>query len=100
VVVSFLIQQGTIPKNPPITLDSKRKLQDPFNLDTWIKDNRSALDEKGCINLFGNSYQFQVSLVFHHHSFHLNYFLKTISFYNLLFHKVIEFKENNYSIRK
>lgn len=51
---------GTIPKTPPIILNSKIKLEDPFNLWEWLKENRTQLDKKGSIQLFGDPYQFQV----------------------------------------
>lgn len=53
---------GTIPENPPIVLDSKKSLQDPFNLHTFIDSKRQDLEEKGRVNLFGDNSQFQVDL--------------------------------------
>lgn len=53
---------GTIPENPPIVLDSKKSLQDPFNLHTFIDSKRQDLEEKGRVNLFGDNSQFQVKI--------------------------------------
>ena len=55
-----MLMIGTIPENPPIILDSKRSLQDPFNLHAFIDGKRQELEEKGQVNLFGDSNQFQV----------------------------------------
>ena len=52
---------GTIPKDPPIKLNSKLILEDPFDLKQWIAENRTQLDEEGSIPVFGEHYQFQVS---------------------------------------
>lgn len=53
---------GTIPENPPIVLDSKKSLQDPFNLHTFIDSKRQDLEEKGRVNFFGDNSQFQVKI--------------------------------------
>lgn len=53
---------GTIPENPAIVLDSKKSLQDPFNLHTFIDSKRQDLEEKGQVNLFGDNSQFQVKI--------------------------------------
>ncbi|XP_005102960.1 3-hydroxyanthranilate 3,4-dioxygenase [Aplysia californica] len=51
---------GTIPENPPVVLDDKISLQNPFNFHSWIERNRSEINQKGFIQLFGDTYQFQV----------------------------------------
>ena len=43
---------GTIPENPPVKLNPTLKLQDPFHLATFIKNNREEIDTKGFIQLF------------------------------------------------
>ncbi|XP_064622844.1 3-hydroxyanthranilate 3,4-dioxygenase-like [Lineus longissimus] len=53
---------GTIPENPPITLDSKRKLTDPFSLQEWIKANREKIDCDGHKSIFGHDFQFEVDI--------------------------------------
>ncbi|KAJ8308617.1 hypothetical protein KUTeg_013491 [Tegillarca granosa] len=53
---------GTIPENPPVILDSKRKVEEPFNLHKWLSENKEELHKKGCLNLFGKGYQFQVDV--------------------------------------
>ncbi|XP_059177980.1 3-hydroxyanthranilate 3,4-dioxygenase-like [Physella acuta] len=53
---------GTIPENPPIILDSKTSLQDPFNLHKWIEDHREEIDSKGFVQLFGDNNQFSVKV--------------------------------------
>ncbi|KAL5009188.1 hypothetical protein ScPMuIL_014769 [Solemya velum] len=53
---------GSIPEHPPIILDSKTTLKAPFNLHHWLAENRSSLDDKGCLNLFGEGQQFQVDV--------------------------------------
>ena len=52
---------GTIPKDPPVKLNNKLILEDPFDLKQWIAENRTQLDEEGSIPVFGEHYQFQVS---------------------------------------
>lgn len=54
---------GTIPEKPPVKLNPTLKLQDPFHLDTFIKNNREEIDTKGFIKLFQRddfAHQFQV----------------------------------------
>ena len=56
---------GIVPKNPPVKLNPTLKLQDPFHLDTFIKNNRDEIDSKGYIKLFKReednfAHQFQV----------------------------------------
>ncbi|KAK7103563.1 3-hydroxyanthranilate 3,4-dioxygenase-like [Littorina saxatilis] len=53
---------GTIPKNPPIKLNSTIALEDPFDLRRWVKENRSQLDKEGSIPVFGDQYQFQATV--------------------------------------
>ncbi|CAH1790658.1 unnamed protein product [Owenia fusiformis] len=53
---------GTIPENPPIVLDSERKLEDPFPLKDWINANRAEIEANGHKEIFGNGYQFQVDM--------------------------------------
>nr|XP_054758909.1 3-hydroxyanthranilate 3,4-dioxygenase-like [Lytechinus pictus] len=52
--------EGTLPENPPVTLDSEIKLDDPFMLQEWIEDNREEIDSKGSKSLFGDDNQFSV----------------------------------------
>lgn len=55
---------GTIPERPPVKLNPSLTLQAPFNLHTFIKENRSTLETDGCIKLFKRedyTHQFQVS---------------------------------------
>ncbi|XP_076463468.1 3-hydroxyanthranilate 3,4-dioxygenase-like [Babylonia areolata] len=53
---------GTIPKKPPVTPNSKIALEDPFDLRRWIAENRTQLDTEGSISVFGDPYQFQVTV--------------------------------------
>ncbi|XP_055879959.1 3-hydroxyanthranilate 3,4-dioxygenase-like [Biomphalaria glabrata] len=53
---------GTIPENPPVILDSKVSLQNPFHLHSWIEENRQKLDTDGHIQIFGDNYQFNVTI--------------------------------------
>ena len=60
-VISLLA--GTIPENPPVKLNPTLKLQDPFHLATFIKNNREEIDTKGFIQLFQRddfTHQFKV----------------------------------------
>ncbi|KAL8619676.1 hypothetical protein ACOMHN_019731 [Nucella lapillus] len=53
---------GTIPKKPPITPNSEIALEDPFDLKQWIAENRTQLNTKGSIQVFGDPFQFQVTI--------------------------------------
>ncbi|XP_052769334.1 3-hydroxyanthranilate 3,4-dioxygenase-like isoform X2 [Mya arenaria] len=56
---------GTIPEKPPVKLNPSLTLQDPFNLNDFIKKNRAEIDTKGFVKLFQRddyTHQFQVFL--------------------------------------
>lgn len=53
---------GTIPQIPPIVLNSKIGLEDPFHLKSWIRENRTQLNKRGSIAVFHDPYQFQVTI--------------------------------------
>ncbi|BFZ12294.1 hypothetical protein BsWGS_15333 [Bradybaena similaris] len=53
---------GTIPENPPVTIDREINLQDPFNLHRWIEENRAEIDSTGFVHLFGKDRQFFVAV--------------------------------------
>ncbi|PVD25825.1 hypothetical protein C0Q70_13488 [Pomacea canaliculata] len=53
---------GTILENPPVELNVDIALEDPFKLKTWIAENHSQLDEDGFIPVYGDPYQFQVTV--------------------------------------
>jgi len=52
---------GTIPDNPPIAIDTKIELQDPFNLREWLQNNHELIDQEGKVPVFDLvSHQLQV----------------------------------------
>ena len=53
---------GTIPTDPPITLDGVRSLGDPFNFSEWLEKHRDEINSKGKVEIFdGTKYQMQVT---------------------------------------
>ena len=51
---------GTIPENPPVTIDQETMVEDPMSLQGWIETNKKEIEEKGHKFLFGKKYQFEV----------------------------------------
>ncbi|XP_033125943.1 3-hydroxyanthranilate 3,4-dioxygenase-like [Anneissia japonica] len=51
---------GTIPENPPIKIDTKRKLEPPFNLKEWITKNLEEINKQGYKSLWNEDHQFSV----------------------------------------
>ncbi|XP_071802302.1 3-hydroxyanthranilate 3,4-dioxygenase-like [Asterias amurensis] len=51
---------GTIPENPPVTIDQETVVEDPMSLQGWIETNKEEIEEKGHKFLFGKKYQFEI----------------------------------------
>jgi len=51
---------GSVLDKPPVTLDSKLKLEEPIDLENWVTVNRKEIDTNGRKKVFPGDYQFQV----------------------------------------
>ena len=53
--------KGTIPDKTPFELDTESKVQEPFDFQQWIDQNRDVINEKGRLAVFDSEkHQFQV----------------------------------------
>ena len=41
-----------IPSSPPWVPDTRRRVEAPFPFAKWLEDNKAAVEERGCVDLF------------------------------------------------
>ena len=51
---------GTIPDDPPITVDHKITLMEPFSFQDWMEKNSEEIDSEGSKKVFEGDWQFSV----------------------------------------
>ncbi|XP_072018953.1 3-hydroxyanthranilate 3,4-dioxygenase-like [Amphiura filiformis] len=53
---------GTIPEDPPITVDTKETLMQPFCFKDWMEKHSEEIDSKGSKKVFEGNFQFSITM--------------------------------------